>query len=282
MKHLIVNADDFALTSGVNRAVIEGHTRGIITSTTIMANMPAFDDAVRLAKDHSSLGVGLHFNITQGRPITRPASSLTDGRGEFLGQSTALARRMMTGHLRIEEIANELRAQIEKVLNAGLRLTHVDSHKHTHAIPLVCRAVIETINDYGICAVRLPREKWSFNGSDISLKMITQSIGAFGLAQLCRLSEARLRGARVRTPDALFGIAETGFWTKERIWKIIEGLPEGVNELMCHPGYDDDELKIIKTRLRGSREKELQLLTDPDIIASLREHGVKLINFSHL
>jgi predicted glycoside hydrolase/deacetylase ChbG (UPF0249 family) len=112
--------------------------------------------------------------------------------------------------------------------------------------------------------------------------MITQSIGAFGLAQLCRLSEARLRGARVRTPDALFGIAETGFWTKERIWKIIEGLPEGVNELMCHPGYDDDELKIIRTRLRGSREKELQLLTDPDIIASLREHGVKLINFSHL
>jgi hopanoid biosynthesis associated protein HpnK len=282
MKLLIVNADDFGMTGGVNRAVIDGHTRGIITSTTIMANMPAFDDAVRLAKGQPSLGVGLHFNITEGKPLAGPVPSMTDGRGEFLGQSAVLARRTMTGSLRIEEIAIELRAQIEKVLNAGLRLTHVDSHKHTHAIPQVCRAVIDTIKDYGICAVRLPREKWSFNSSAISLKMITQSIGAFGLAQLCRLSEARLRGAKVKTPDAFFGIAQTGFWTRDRICKMIEELPDGVSELMCHPGYHDDELRNIKTRLLGSREKELQLLTDPDIVASLPERGVRLINFSHL
>ncbi len=282
MKRLIVNADDFGLTGGVNRAVIEGHTRGIITSTTIMANMPAFDDAVRLAKGHLSLGVGLHFNITQGKPVGGSVPSLTDGRGEFLGQSTALARRIMTGQVRIEEISIELRAQIEKVLNTGLRLTHVDSHKHSHAIPQVCRAVLETINDYGICAVRLPREKWGFDGGDISLKKIAQGIGAFGLAQLCRLNEARLRGAKVRTPDAFFGIAETGFWTKEWICKTIEELPDGVSELMCHPGYYDDELKTIKTRLRGSRENELQLLTDPEIMARVRECGVRLINFSLL
>ncbi|HEV2667612.1 MAG TPA: ChbG/HpnK family deacetylase, partial [Blastocatellia bacterium] len=139
-RRLIVNADDFGLTNGVNCAIIEGHTRGLVSSATLMANMPAFDAAVRLAKDHPSLGVGLHFNITQGRPVAGASrvGSLIDDRGEFWGTSTAFLRRMLAGRLKIEEVVIELRAQIEKALNAGLRLTHVDSHKHTHALPQVC------------------------------------------------------------------------------------------------------------------------------------------------
>ncbi len=280
MKSLIVNADDFGLTSGVNRAVIEGHTRGIITSSTIMANMGAFDDAVSLAKDHPSLGVGLHFNITQGTPVAGAANvrSLTDMRGEFLS-SSALIPRILIGQMRVEEIEVELRAQIEKVLNAGLRLTHIDSHKHSHALPQVCDVLVNTIGEYGISAIRLPQEKWRFNAGNGSIKMITQSLGALFLAQLCRVSSERMRKAKIRTTDAILGISQSGFLTKQLMLKIIERLPEGVSELMCHPGYDDDELKTVKTRLRSSRMTELKLLTDPEIIEKIRDSQVKLTSW---
>ena len=292
MRQLIVNADDFGLTAGVNRAIIEGHARGVITSATLMANMPAFGDAVRLAKEHpkghpkerQALGVGLHFNITQGRPVADASrvSSLIDDRGEFWGTSTALLGRALTGRLNTEEIAIELRAQIEKALSAGLRLTHIDSHKHSHALPQILEAILPTIKDYGIDAVRLPVEHWRFDRNAKSFKLITQSAGAFGISQLCRISEARLRKSEVKTPDFFFGVARTGFWTKPWLIDLIERLPDGTSELMCHPGYDDDELYAVKTRLRQSRVDELRLLTDPDIIAKLEENDVKLINFSVL
>jgi hopanoid biosynthesis associated protein HpnK len=284
MRLLIVNADDFGLTAGVNRAIIEAHTRGIVTSATLMANMPAFDDASQLAREYPSLGVGLHFNITQGRPVADASrvSSLLDDRGEFLGTATALARRLIAGRFSVAEVAIELRAQIEKALDAGLRLTHVDSHKHTHALPRVCEAMIAVIREYGINAARLPREEWRFDRAAKSFKLIAQSAGAFGAAQLCRIGEARLRRLDVRTPDFFFGVARTGFWTKDWLIELIERLPDGSSELMCHPGYDDDELSRVKTRLRQSRANELRLLTDPDVVAKLKQQGVRLISFSNL
>jgi len=283
-KRLIVNADDFGLTNGVNRAIIEGHTGGAITSATLMANMPAFDAAVRLAKDHPSLGVGLHFNITQGRPVADASRvrSLIDDSGEFWGTSTAFLRRMLAGRLKIEEVVTELRAQIEKAVRAGLRLTHVDSHKHTHALPQVCEAIISTIKDYGINAVRAPSERWRFGRGAETFELIMQSAGAFGLSQLCRVSDARLKKSGVKTPDFFIGVARTGFWTKSWMIDLIERLPAGASELMCHPGYNDAELDGVKTRLRASRANELRLLTDPDVVAKLKENDVKLINFSNL
>ncbi len=284
MKKLIVNADDFGLTAGVNRAIIEAHTRGVVTSATLMANMPAFDDAVQLAKEHPSLGVGLHFNITQGRPVADPSSvsSLLDQRGEFLESSAAIARRLIAGRLRIEEVVIELRAQIEKALSAGIKLAHVDSHKHTHALPHVCRAIARTISDYGVNAMRLPRERWRFDARAVSLKLLGQSAGAFALSQLCRAGESALRQTNVKTTEAFFGVTQTGFWNKRWLIDLIERLPDGASELMCHPGYDDSELGGVKTRLRQSRESELRLLTDPDVAAKLEEMNVKLISFSDL
>ncbi|HKX26203.1 MAG TPA: ChbG/HpnK family deacetylase [Blastocatellia bacterium] len=285
MKYLIVNADDFGLTAGVNRAVIEGHTGGIITSATLMVNMPAFDEAAQLARAHRTLGTGLHFNITQGRPVA-PVSqvrSLVGETGEFLGTTTALAWRALAGRLRPAEVVVELRAQLERALEAGLVLTHVDSHKHSHAIPLVCSAIIETIGDYGINAVRSPRERWEVRqvGRPFeSRRLITQALGSFGIAQLCRISAARLEAARVRTTDAFHGVTRTGFWTRPWLLDLIRSLPEGVSELMCHPGYQDPQLGAVKTRLRESRVTELRLLTDPEVRALVRECPVQLVDYS--
>src|SRR5262249_35706710 len=143
MKRLIVNADDFGLTSGVNRAVIRAHENGIVTSTTVMVNMPPFEEAAVMAGQYPSLGVGLHFNITQGEPVAQPKTirSLLQTTDSFIGTSSALARRWLAGRLKKDEIIIELRAQIEKALSEGLTLTHIDSHKHSHALPLVFDAI---------------------------------------------------------------------------------------------------------------------------------------------
>ena len=279
MKYLIVNADDFGLTSGVNRAVIKAHTRGILTSATVMVNMPAFDEALRLANEHPSLGVGLHFNITQGFPITNSAKvgSLLNEQGQFLGTSTALLRRWLTGRLRIQEIEIELRAQIEKVIQAGLRLTHIDSHKHSHALPPVCQVIANVIGDYGIKAVRLPRERWQFPRHSPSKRLILQSLNALALAQLCRLSEARLNN---KTTDAFVGVSQTGFWSKPWLLELMRTLPFGITELMTHPGHHDAELGKMNTRLRESRANEFALLIDPEVIATVRENQIQLISYA--
>jgi len=284
MRYLIVNADDFGMTGGINRAVVEAHTHGIVTSTTLMANMPAFDDAVRLAKAHPGLGVGLHFNITQGRPVAEAAlvGSLLDDRGEFWGTSTALLRRALAGGLRWREVEIEFCAQVEKVLSAGLELTHVDSHKHAHALPQVCDVIAQAVGRYGVSAVRLPRERWRFEGFGASGKLLRRSFATLGLAQLCRIGASHLRQAGVGTADAFFGVTQTGLWTKQWLLGLIGCLPDGVSELMCHPGYEDHELRLVKTRLRASRENELLLLTDADVIASVREGGVRLTSYAQL
>jgi predicted glycoside hydrolase/deacetylase ChbG (UPF0249 family) len=159
-----------------------------------------------------------------------------------------------------------------------LQLTHVDSHKHAHALPQITGVIARVIGDYGIRAVRLPREQWRF---DASAKW-TQSFGALGLAQLCRVSAGRLRRSGVRTVDAFFGVTQTGFWTKSWLLDLIVRLPKGVSELMSHPGYDDAELGQAKTRLRASRANELSLLTDPEIAAAVQEHGVQLISYARI
>jgi hopanoid biosynthesis associated protein HpnK len=282
MKYLIVNADDFGLTSGVNRAIIEGHQRGIITSTTVMVNMPGFAEAVRLARENPQLGIGLHFNITQGRPVADAAKvrSLLNAQGQFTGTSTTLAVRSLLGRLRTEEIIIELRAQLERALDAGLMLTHVDSHKHAHALPQVFEAVARTLPEYGVGAVRMMLETPRFGGT--SLKSAKQSTVGLGVARLCRTNLAACRQSKLVTTDAFFGIAQTGFWTKPWLMDLIAHMPAGVSELMCHPGYADAELTRFETRLHTSRGQELSLLTDPEIKETLEAQGVQLVNFSFL
>jgi hopanoid biosynthesis associated protein HpnK len=284
MRRLIVNADDFGLTSGVNRAIIEAHTRGIVTSATLMANMPAFDEAVLSAKAHPTLGVGLHFNITQGRPVAAPEQvrSLLNEDGEFLGTSAALLRRLLGSAVDSYEIIREFRAQAEKVLDAGLRLTHVDSHKHAHALPPVFAALNSALGRYSIHAVRLPREHVRWLCAFRSPKLFKQSLTAVGLRLFCSAYPRLMKETGAQTTEAFFGVAQTGFWTKDWLKDLLSSLPLGTSELMCHPGYDDDVLGQARTRLRASREIELQLLTDPEIAAHLRAQAIQLIHYGQL
>ncbi len=272
MKKLIVNADDFGLTHGVNRAVIQAHETGIVTSTTIMVNMPRFEEASRLALQHPSLGVGLHFNITQGEPIApaKTVRSLLNAAGTLTGTSSTLAGRWLSGSLRKSEVMVELRAQIEKALSAGLTLTHIDSHKHAHALPVVFEAILDAAGEYGIRAMRLPAEPLASAGRTAVLNVLSRGY------------KSRMARKGFKNADYVAGINRTGKWTRSWLIRLLEGLPHGITELLCHPGYSDVDLDGVETRLRASREVELELLTDREVVEEVERQGIELVSFRSL
>jgi len=160
MKRLIVNADDFGLTAGVNQAIMEAHQDGLISSTSLLANGEAFVNALAASRQAPRLGVGIHLNLTEGKPVA-PASSvpsLTNGCGFFARKPAGLWRAMLLGRVSVVEIERELRAQIEKVLAAHMAPTHLDSHKHVHALPELGKMSLKLARQYGIRAIRCMAE----------------------------------------------------------------------------------------------------------------------------
>src|SRR5271154_2848787 len=166
MKELILNADDFGYTTGVNEGIIRAHRDGILTSATLMANGRAFDDAVERAKSNPKLGVGCHLVLTGGFSVApkEEIPSLADAEGRLPRSLGDLVTRVSVGSVRTKEIERELRAQLEKIRRAGVELTHVDTHKHTHVHPRVMGAVGRVAREFGITRVRNPvenlRDSW--------------------------------------------------------------------------------------------------------------------------
>ena len=158
MRRLIVNADDFGLTSGVNRAIVEGNRSGIVTSATLMANAKATDSAIDLAKAQPSLKTGCHVVLIDGVPLTANLPSLTDGSSRFRSSLKQFALAAVRGQIAAEEIEREVEAQIRKMQSRGITLTHLDSHKHTHMFPHVLRPLLRAAKTCGIRAVRNPFE----------------------------------------------------------------------------------------------------------------------------
>lgn len=256
MKRLIVNADDFGFTPDVNAGIIEAHVHGILTSTTLMANGDAFDDAIKLASKTPTLDIGCHLALVQGRLVST---------GEPLPQTirellTALARRRI-------DVYKELRAQIDKIIAAGIRPTHLDSHKHTHIVPAVFRAVVRLAHEFEIPYVRVPIDA-------------TLTVPAPSKTLLRRYYLRLARDLNVKMTDHFVGFRLTGRLTEHTLSIALGALPEGVTEFMCHPGYLGPQLQAAATRLKQSRVRELEALTSPAIRALINEAGVRLSPFA--
>lgn len=292
MRRLIVNADDFGLTAGVNRAIAEGYTRGIITSTTLMANSAAFDDAVRVADELTPpakrvpLSVGCHVVLADGEPLSAPGtipSLLADGR-EFRRGVGELGLAAQLGRISEREIETEAEAQFAKLRSAGVEISHFDAHKHSHLFPAILRPLLRAAKAAGIRAVRNPFEP----ASPLPLAIVKR----FGLwkryAQVALLRSFRksflqaVRDSGLKTTEGSLGVVVTGDLNEELLRAILESMPEGTWELVCHPGYSDADLATVRTRLRASRETELSALTSPRIQSLLAERGIQLISFSEL
>jgi chitin disaccharide deacetylase len=289
MKNLIVNADDLGWTVGVNRGIAEAHRNGIVTSTSLLANGCAFDDGVETARELPRLGVGVHLNLSDGKPIApaEKVKSLASESGEFSGGPEALLLRLTARNLDPKEVEIEWNAQIEKVRAAGLRPTHLDGHKHVQMLPGLFGIALRLAKKHGIEAVRVSHEASTLRtaltgGSESTGVVIKQGVQARGLKFLARDARELAEHSGIATSDYFCGIAQTGVLTKKGVLQLLASLPEGTTELMCHPGYVDADLEHSATRLQASRQTELEILTDKEIRKNIAVLGIRLINYDQI
>jgi chitin disaccharide deacetylase len=287
MKELILNADDFGLTRGVNEAVIRAHRQGILTSATLMANEAAFDDAVQRAKENPSLGVGVHLVLVGGRPVAPPneIASLVDESGELPRSLGAFVARVTAGLIQDEHIQRELRAQIGKIRAAGIAPTHVDTHKHTHAHPRVMDSVARVARQFDIPRMRKPFESLQDSWSLARLEGVGSVIQLMG-ATAAQISAPRFddisRQYGLRSPQRFLGLALTGQISAAVLLRMIDTLQEGATEIMLHPGICDSDLAATGSRLQAQRQTELDALLDPGLKAVLAQRDIRLISYAEL
>ena len=282
MRRVIVNADDFGLTTGVNRGIVESHQSGIVTSTTLMACSKRFAEAALLTKNLPRLSVGCHVVLVDGEPTADPAKvpSLlsSDSSPQFRVSLMNFAALAAAGRLDEGQIEAEITAQIQKLQSAGIAVSHLDSHKHTHMFPVVLRGMLRAAKNCGVRAIRNPFEplvfaKFARWKRQFQLRMMSNFRRNFRHA---------LDDAGIATPDGCIGVAATGGLNDATFLQLIERLPEGTWEFVSHPGYNDQELDTIRTRLRESRQKELAILTSHATKEVVRQEQVELISYREL
>jgi predicted glycoside hydrolase/deacetylase ChbG (UPF0249 family) len=269
-RRLIVNADDFGLSRGVNSGIIEAAETGVVTSASMIVNMPGFDDGVARARSHPSLSLGLHVNLTTGKPLTT-APSLTRGKtGEFYPLALLLAR-VSFGRVDSSEVAQECAAQIDRMVDAGIPPTHLDSHRHVHAHPALWPAVLETASSRGISSVRVPTEPLWVNARDWRA-----TLKKTGLLMCARVSP---HDAKEGSRNHFFGVSLQGGDTfARRLFALIPKLPAGTTELMTHPGYADATLSE-HDGYTWQREEELRVLCSKELRELLARHEIELAVF---
>jgi len=282
-RRLIVAADDFGMSAGVNAGILRAHREGVLTETSLMVNGAAFDDAVARARATPSLSVGLHLMLVQGRCAAPPHAIplLVDAAGYF-GNAPIWAgvRYFFTPGVRAQ-LRREISAQLDKFLASGLPLSHVDGHVTIHMHPVVIGILCDVAAQYGIRAVRLPRDPlgaalaWDRRHA---LRKIFEA-GAFG--RLARYALPRLRRAGLRFPDRMYGMHQTGHVTEAYLLHVIASLPPGISEVYGHPAELDDEARRWRPADYAS-DAELAALCSPRVGAALRAAGIELISYRDL
>ncbi|HYL86060.1 MAG TPA: ChbG/HpnK family deacetylase [Candidatus Angelobacter sp.] len=287
MRNLIVNADDLGWTEGVNRGIVEAFHHGIVTSASLLANGAAFAGGVKAARSAPGLGVGVHLNLSDGPPVAdrEALMSLLNDEGEFAGGPESLLLKRARRGLVLREVEEEWDAQIQRVRDAGIEPTHVDGHKHVHMLPGLFEIALRLAKKHGIGAIRVSLEESSLRAALSSGAkhragvVMRQGVQARGLKLLARDAREQAERAGIATADYFCGIAQTGELTREGVVKLLKILPEGTTELMCHPGYADEALGKSATRLQGSRQSELEILTNTEIRNLVASQGIRLIDY---
>ncbi len=293
MRRLIVNADDLGLTRGVNRGIFETVRDGIVTSTTLMANSAAYQDAVEQISANRNSGrpsVGCHILLVDGEPLSPAASvsSLLESKnenGSFRTNLLPFLGLAAQGKIDSGEIEREATAQFKKIQSSGVKISHFDTHKHTHIFPAVYQPLIRAAKACGIKALRnpfAPVRPLAFAHLVRRPKLWKR----YSQVKVLRRFEEGFRravaDAGMRTPDGSFGIVSTGHLDEKLFAAVMGSLPEGTWEFVCHPGYNDPDLDGVQTRLRASREREREVLTSDSARQILAEQKVELISYNQL
>jgi len=291
VRQLIVNADDFGLTSGVNQAIVEAHREGVLSSATLMASGAAFDGAIEAARSLPKLSIGCHVVLVDGAPVSPPASVDTlvairsSEPDKFYGSLSAFAARATLGGFDRDQLVDEITAQIRKIQASGTEVTHLDSHKHAHVFPEILYAMLRAARICRVPAIRNPF---------VPVKAISPRLFAGNPRLLKRYGQVRLlhtfarqfrrltKRAGVLTPDGVIGVIETGLLDATLLRQALASLPEGTWELVCHPGYADADLRAVRTRLVETRDQERRLLMSPELKEFLAQQKIRVISYREL
>jgi chitin disaccharide deacetylase len=287
LKNLIVNADDLGWTEGVNQGIVEAHRKGLVTSTSLLANGSALRTALDAAAQNPELGIGVHLNLSDGPPRAPLAEvkNLVNGAGHFAGGPESLLLRIASHSLPLEEVEREWDAQIRTVVDAGIAATHLDGHKHVQMLPGLFEIALRLAKKHKIHAIRVAHEEstlrtaLSSGGEQQTAIVLKQGVQARGLKLLAHDAREMADRMGIATTDYFCGIAQTGVLTRAGVEHLLANLPEGTTEFMCHPGYVDEDLKRSATRLQESRKSELLILTDPAVRKLVATMGIRLINY---
>lgn len=265
-RRLIVNADDCNLTPGVTRGILLAHDRGVVTSTTVLMNLPLEERTLKALRQRKNLGLGLHLNVTLGRPLTYLSRipSLVKGAGWFR-RPTDYSKRMPIG----KEVVQEYEAQIRLFEKRfGRKPDHLDTHHHLHNHPPFFSAISEVARRWKIPIRRSRIFQYKTAPSPLSSP-----------PERGRGKGEGVKMELLKTTDYLFGNLEThSYWQRESLIGILENLPEGTSEIACHPGFCDRELREISS-FREVRKKELKLFSDRRIRKEVSSLGIDLIRF---
>ena len=261
MKQLIVTADDFGLCHEVNEAVIQAHTQGILTCASLMVGAKGTDEAIQLAKNHPTLKVGLHLVLVEGYSVLpkREIPDLVDENKRFSNHIVWSGIRYFFSPKLKKQIAKECEAQIQKFLEAGLKIDHLNSHNHLHIHPTISKIVLKLAKKYSIPAIRIPYRLFPFS---------------FFLKR-------RLKQASILHNDHLLGLSETGRMGEETWLKLIPHIKEGVTEAYCHPATETTGV-LKETMPRYCHREELEALLSPRVKESLDHHNIQRISFGDL
>jgi predicted glycoside hydrolase/deacetylase ChbG (UPF0249 family) len=278
---LVVNADDFGLTEGTNHAIIDAHQAGIVTSTSLLANGVAFHHAIELAKEMPTLGIGVHLTLTEGPPIAMESQKLTFDGVHFPLSNKPFIQALITGSLPHAAIHREFDAQIQKIIDAGIRPTHLDGHKYIHLLPGVTTIACFLANQFDIPFVRIP---YHIIGP---INHFNRIPGAIILTILSKLALGTVIHYGLRTADHFAGFVDSGHLSTSTFQPLLSRKYNGVVELVCHPAYRSPQLAVLqlygyKWIRKYNFDDEMSIVSDPELRAQLEKAGWKLYHFGNI
>ena len=281
MRKLIINADDFGFTSGVNRGIKKAISEGIVTSVSVMPNMPLAAEIKEISRQFPQISIGIHLNLTKGWPLLplEKVSSLVDEEGYFLNRPAKLMAKAD-----LKELEAEIRAQFDFLIACGVEISHLDSHHHLHYHPQVLPLAVQIAAEYGIKAVRYPDERFFTGNPDA----IHDFVWDYFYPQEVKVEDFYLAWQKGREISEGLGMKSPenyvpDFFTKGKIGlnnllALAENLPEGISELFCHPGQVDEDLRKMSSYTE-EREIELYTLTLPGLREDFEQLGIELVNY---
>jgi len=280
MKQLIITADDFGLSSGVNRAIEQGWKTGLLTVASIMPGAPAFAEAVKISRRNPGLQIGLHLTLVQGRSVLPPAEipALVDDGGNFSANPVRTGIRYFLDRGLYCQLKREIEAQIKKVLDAGIALSHIDGHLNIHLHPTVFRILVELMPQYGISSIRLAQERLAENLRFDGRRKFGKILESLIFTSLVDHARPELDQIGVQYAAEVKGVLNSGRMTEAYVLNVIDGIRDGLTEIYFHPGILPDA--EISRRMPDYRhQEELAAIVSPTVRGRLKELQIQLQNY---